>query len=132
MQHKIKIRAAIISVLLILLFAGSVFVALPHLLHTNTVYTAYIYQDGELLYTIPLHSDSDQMILIGDKDHSYNLVNIHSGSVCIQEASCPDQICVKQGAIHNALIPITCLPNHVVIEVKADSSSENAPDAITH
>jgi len=132
MPHKIKIRAAIISTLLILLFAGSVFAALPHLLHTSTTYTAYIYQDGELLYTIPLRPDSNQLILIGDREHSYNLVNIQSGSVCIKEASCPDQICVKQGAIHNALVPITCLPNHVVIEVKADSSSEDMPDAITH
>ena len=133
MERNIKIRAAIIMLIILLLCTVSAFSALPHLLQKDTAYTAYLYQDGRLIQTISLSSENTtDQLLIGDYNASYNLIEISAGSICIAKASCPDQICVKQGAIHNSLVPITCLPNRIVIELKANTTDDTEPDAVTH
>ena len=53
------------------------------------------------------------------------------GAICISEASCPDKICVGQGYISNSLVPITCLPHKLVIELRADNAASDL-DAISH
>ncbi|MBQ4536523.1 MAG: NusG domain II-containing protein [Lachnospiraceae bacterium] len=100
---------------------------------------AEIYQNGELLKSIPLRSDvSTQFTITGDND-CYNVISINNSSIAITEANCPDKLCVHQGFISNSLLPITCLPNGVVIQVR-ENHSVNVPatetdpgiDAITY
>ena len=38
------------------------------------------------------------------------------------EADCPDEICIKQGAIEDSARPIVCLPNNIVIKLTNDES----------
>ena len=133
MKRTVNIRAAIVITFIVLLCIGSVFAALPHLLQPETTYTAYLYHEGQLIHTRPLSSEnSSQQFLVGDYDDAYNLIEISADSIRIKEASCPDQICVKQGPIHNALVPIPCLPTHLVIELKTEPTVENDLDAVTH
>lgn len=61
----------------------------------------------------------------------YNLVEVDGEKVRVTEASCPDQVCVRQGAISDSLTPIVCLPNQMIISVenagqppKADAAAE--------
>lgn len=100
---------------------------------------AEIYQNGELLKSIPLRSDvSTQFTITGDND-CYNVISINNCSIAITEANCPDKLCVHQGYISTSLLPITCLPNGVVIQVR-ENHSVNVPatetdpviDAITY
>ena len=39
--------------------------------------------------------------------------------VFMEEASCPDQICVRKGPTNQTADPIVCLPNSLVVEVQA-------------
>jgi len=132
MNLRIKIRAAI---LMLLLFSGlilSIFHAFPHLTDQDLTYTAYVYKDGTLIHTIPLNEIRDtRQYMVQTSEHDYNMIQVISGAICICEASCPDKICVGQGYISNSLVPITCLPNRLVIELKADNAASDI-DAVTH
>lgn len=83
--------------------------------------TACIYVDGELYDTIDLNAVAiPYEIRIEGDNGSYNIISVEHGQISVSEASCPDQICVNQGWITDSLIPITCLPNRVVVEIEED------------
>ena len=47
------------------------------------------------------------------------MVTIQDGMVFMEEANCPDQICVREGPTNQTADPIVCLPNRLVVEVCA-------------
>lgn len=53
-----------------------------------------------------------------ESEFGYNLLELGDEKVRVTEASCPDQIDVKQGYISNVGETIVCLPNKLVIEIK--------------
>lgn len=53
-----------------------------------------------------------------------NELHIEEGTVYLTDASCPDHLCVKQGAIRRAGESIVCLPNQVVIELRGEQEVE--------
>ena len=67
----------------------------------------------------------DQEISIGDT----NLCRIME--VRMEDADCPDQICVKTAEISRDGSTIVCLPNRVVLEVVSEVSEEADVDAIS-
>ncbi len=44
----------------------------------------------------------------------------------MQSANCPDQVCVNQGWISDATVPVVCLPHQVVIEITGGESHADA------
>lgn len=78
---------------------------------------AYIYQDGILLKTVSL--ETEDTFFVEGGNGVYNKIQIKDGSIGVIEASCPDFLCGRMGFIHQGPIPITCLPNRLVIEVKS-------------
>ena len=74
---------------------------------------ARIYQDNELStvqesYTFPVYGEHGEE----------NIVLIEPGQISMQSSNCPDQVCVHSGAISSGLLPITCLPHRVVIQIE--------------
>ena len=53
-----------------------------------------------------------------ETEYGYNLIEIGDEEVRVIEASCPDQLDVKQGFISKTGEVIVCLPNRLVIEIK--------------
>ena len=99
----------------------------------NKSYTAYIYVDGVLYDSIPLNEvNTPYSFRIFTEDGHYNEIQVEYNSIGISAADCPNLLCVKQGPISNNLLPITCLPHHLVIELKTIIHPANQPDAITH
>lgn len=79
---------------------------------------AEIYQNGSLIHTINLDTVTESYTIRIDGDNgAYNIVEIHPGEIGMREASCPDGLCAAMGFIHTEAIPITCLPNKVVIRI---------------
>lgn len=67
--------------------------------------------------------DKDQIISIGNT----NVCEIKDGKVRMIQAQCPDQLCIRQGAIGTSGGMIVCLPNQVTIEgEKADNSQADS------
>lgn len=59
-----------------------------------------------------------------------NLLVIKGGRVRVEDASCPDHLCVKKNAISRTGESIICLPNQVVITVEKNEEEESGVDAI--
>ncbi len=100
--------------------------------------TAEIYQNGALLKTVDLSAvtESSVFTLTGENGCS-NTIEVRPGSIGIISADCPDKLCVQQGFISDSLLPVTCLPNRLVIQIiqeeNAVADRENtSPDVITY
>lgn len=53
-----------------------------------------------------------------ETEFGYNLIEVGDEEVKVIEASCPDELDVKQGSISKSGEIIVCLPNRLVIEIK--------------
>lgn len=136
-MNMISKKACLLAGSILLLLAACVLVLfLQHTAQrTDTTYTAYLYQDGQLVQTIPLSQITDsRRFTIRASDGGYNTIEVSGDGISIAEADCPDQICVLQGTIRDSLLPITCLPHRLVIELKPDDTavSDISPDAIAY
>jgi hypothetical protein len=76
--------------------------------------------DGSEYGRYPL--DQDQTIAV-DNARGHNLVVIEDGFVQMQEADCPDLICVHHAPICHNHETIICLPHKLVVEVEGGSEA---------
>ena len=83
--------------------------------------TAVIYKDGQEIARVDLSRVTESYTIPLDG----NVILVEPGSIRMQSADCPDQICVYQGVLHDAG-RIVCLPNRVLIEME---HAKDAPDA---
>lgn len=88
--------------------------------------TVNVYLDNSLYGSYPLSSDN---VINLDNGGNYNTVCIKDGKVYIQEASCPDKLCVKQESICKTGESLCCLPNKVFVIIESDGLDEY--DAVT-
>lgn len=107
---------AVISLLLILL---------PQ--NNATGYTADIYQSGELLTSIDLSAVSQPYTFtVTGENGCTNEIEVRPDEIGIISADCPDKLCVHQGFISDSRLPITCLPNRLVIQLRPTDESESS------
>lgn len=71
--------------------------------------------DGTELMILDLNQDGEQMI--ESPGGGTNRLVIKDGAVHMEEASCPDKVCIKQGAISETGQSIVCLPNRVIVTI---------------
>ncbi len=103
------------------------FVLLSRMNSASDGLTVTIRQDNEVVATLPLDEDATYAVQ-GEDGGTTNLVVIEDGTVHMEEADCPDQLCVKQGKISYAGDSLICLPNRVVVEISGED--EQALDAV--
>ena len=131
-NNNLKKTAWIFLCIIALLLIGSIACILWMDNTSGSSYTAYIYQDGELIQTIDLRAVTESyQFTVTTKNGRSNTLEVRPGEIGVSDASCPDHICVNQGFIHNSLLPITCLPNKLVIQLEENTSAPK-PDAITY
>lgn len=87
--------------------------------------TVVVTVDGELFGTYSLREDRTVEIRSGE---DYNLLVIEGGRAYVKEASCPDGICSSHRPVSHDGESIICLPNRVVVEIRAESGE--TPDII--
>lgn len=131
---RINPAALLIGTVLLLLSAGSLlYILLPK--SQEDGFTADIFQNGNLIASISLDEIREpyRMTVTGDGGCT-NEIEIRPGSIGIISADCPDKLCVHQGFISDSRLPVTCLPNRVVILLRpnAENESEITPDIITY
>ncbi len=110
------------------LFLFSLLLLLPRLFGSKGT-IAEIYQDGNLIQSVDLSKVSDSYTIPVVTETGENIIQVESGSISVLSATCPDQVCVRQGKIHDGMVPIVCLPHKLVIEIKNKNSG---PDLISH
>ena len=75
--------------------------------------------DGKDYGTYPLNEDKTIDI------DEHNKVIIKEGVVYMEDANCPDKLCIKQGKIDSNGQKIVCLPNKTVVEIRSEKESED-------
>ena len=80
--------------------------------------TVQIRVDGRVVRQYPLDGSVDEVI--PGVNGGRNRLHIEGGQVWVDEASCPDQVCVHTGKINSEGQAIICLPNRVVVEILAE------------
>ncbi|MBR6478212.1 MAG: NusG domain II-containing protein [Lachnospiraceae bacterium] len=130
-----KRMAALLTALIMVLLAVSILaLAFPSLFRPKNDLgrVAEIYQDGILIKSIPLTPDGESISFrVEGRDGAFNVIEVRNGSIAVTSASCPDKLCVHQGFHSDSLLPITCLPNHLVIRIR-DLQETDLPDALTY
>ena len=81
---------------------------------------AVIRVDGEVYKKIDLDAVTVAYDIEIKTEYGYNKIHVDKGSICVSEADCSDQICVKQGEITDDGVPIICMPHRVTIEIEGD------------
>lgn len=87
----------------------------------------YFGRDDSLALSVEVTADGELIAsyLLGE-DGSYNIqcqletgnhLIIQDGEVYLDDADCPDKLCVKQGSIKHAGESIICLPNRLVVKI---------------
>lgn len=79
--------------------------------------TARVYVDGAQVASFDLSAAAVPYERTIETEYGYNILRISHGAIEVAEADCPEQTCVRQGAITDGLLPIVCLPHHLVIEI---------------
>ena len=88
---------------------------------------ARITLDGELVKEIKLNQvGASFSFTVTGASGLTNTILVEKGRIRVEEADCPDQICVDQGFISDGTVPIVCLPNHLVIEIAGGGEAFDA------
>lgn len=58
-----------------------------------------------------------------ETDLGYNVLTFETGKVKVQDADCPDQICVNFGWAKQAGQTIICLPHKLVVRIENDEDN---------
>lgn len=85
-----------------------------------------VWQDGVLQAEYPLAVDRE--FVVGGGYH--NTVRIENGRVCIHDADCPGQDCVKSGWQEESGRSIVCLPNRLELRLVGGSGAPEV-DGVT-
>ena len=85
--------------------------------------------DGSVVETFPLEHERVYQIVNGNG--GTNLLRISGGEAWLEEASCPDKLCVKMGRISRSGQSIICLPNKVTVEIIGETAGEPEVDAVS-
>ena len=141
MKHKqtYHIAAMLLSVLLIFIVLACI-LWITHTpyktaINNNTTSKLYadIYQNGELKQSIDLSTVKESFTFTMEGEAGCtNQIEVRPESIGIISASCPDKLCVHQGFITDSLLPITCLPNRLVIQIRQEKYNEESTDIITY
>ena len=76
--------------------------------------------NGAVAAQLPLSQNIQYPIVI--EGTTSNILVIQDGSVHMQEANCPDHLCIRRGAIRYAGDSIICLPNRVAVEISGSDA----------
>ena len=113
-----KHKNDILLVLALLVAAGALWIYT--LLSREEGAEAVVTVAGEELCRLPLAEDAE--MLIGEGEHT-NLLIISGGEAYIAEASCPDGVCVRSGAVSFDGQTVVCLPHKLVLSIEGGADS---------
>ncbi len=89
--------------------------------------TAAVILDGEVIRTVDLTAERCVEFTVSSPGGGLNTIRVENGEIAVTDANCPDKLCVKQGGISSAGVPIVCLPHKLSVEIRG----EKEIDAVT-
>ncbi len=78
---------------------------------------ASVYLNNELYRTINLSDLSIDDEFVVETECGFNRIQVKNGKICVSEADCPDNTCVKTGWTNSASRPVICIPHRLEIVI---------------
>lgn len=100
--------------LILVLLISAVFFAIISFCNQTDGLIVSVIKDGEKIASYSL--EETLKVPITDDEKNNTLV-IENGKAYIQDATCPDKICVKHRSVSKVGETVVCLPNRLVIEI---------------
>ena len=113
LKNCLIIKRDIVFILLLVL-AGAMITAVVLLYSKRGAYVEARMGDGTVLQ-FSLDQDREERLEL--EDGNYNILVIRDGTAWIEEASCPDGLCMHMGKISRTGQSIICLPNRLIVEI---------------
>lgn len=120
-KDKKKTKAELILVIGLVIVAGCIYLYL-HYAGAAKGAKVQILVDGEVTQEYDLFSS--QKVAIETENGGQNMLVIDNGECYLDDANCPDKLCVKQGVISKSGQSIICLPHKVVITIEGADEAE--------
>ena len=115
MNRTVKLLIAALAAAVLL---AGIFLLRPGKQDTEAGTIARIKLDGKVIEEIVLSALTEpKTIVVTGENGLTNTIIAEKDSIRVEKADCPDQVCVRQGAISNGTVPIVCLPNKLIIEI---------------
>ena len=112
------------DIVLIVLFFGFSLVPLAKFGQSKAACFAEVRQDGQVIERIQLtgHVGITELNVSykSDTQEHHNHIRVKNETIAIDEADCPDKICMQTGAISKPGEIIACLPHKLIIEIKSE------------
>lgn len=90
---------------------------------------AEVVQDGKVLYAIDLDRVTEPYsFTVEQSEGGCNTLRVKPGDICVEEADCPDKLCVEMGWLEDRASPIVCLPHRLVIRLRDEAPG---PDGVS-
>lgn len=121
-----RVKNDVVVLLVLVIIAGVFFFS--HERGAGQSQRVIVYQNGEKTSEYSL--GKEQTIPISCNEGGYNLLKIDTDGVSVEDADCPDKICVNHRKISKGGESIICLPHKLVIELESDTTEEL--DAMTN
>lgn len=112
----LKQKKDLLLIAVILIVAAGGFL-INYINHRQPAATVEVTVDSKLAGSYDLSKDTTE--IIKGYNGGTNRLIIENGVVWIDEASCPDKICVHQGRISMNGEMIVCLPNRMIAKIVA-------------
>ena len=123
-----KYKNDILLIVIILILAGGVWVYT--LCNREAGGMAVVTVDGKVEDILPLSKDTALGInadYLGTGETGFaNVIVVENGRVCVKDADCPDQICVRTGWIEYDGQMIVCLPHKLIVTVVGGETDTDA------
>ena len=110
-----------VILIIALLLVGIITLVIWHFIYSTNGNMVKVEQRGNVIGTFSLDEDTEIPILY--RKERVNLLIIEDGYCHMEEAECPDHLCIKQGKINKVGQTIVCMPNQVVVTVVGDDDS---------
>lgn len=114
-EHKSGQKKRDLLLLAVLLAAAALLFAGREFFTGRPAVMVSVSVDGTEIMTLDLNRNDD--IVIESGNGQTNHLIIEDGKAFLTEASCPDKLCVRQGAISETGQSIVCLPNRVIVTI---------------
>ncbi|MCI8845663.1 MAG: NusG domain II-containing protein [Lachnospiraceae bacterium] len=83
---------------------------------------AVVSRDGETIGSYSL--DGEERIVFTGSGGERNVLTIRDGEAYMEEADCPDRLCVKQGPVGKNGESIICLPHKLAVQIISEQTGE--------
>ncbi len=112
MKNKVRFRNDLILIGVLLIGALVIFLLFKGSLKSGN--KAVITVNGEKVSVLKLNEERNETI---KTENGVNTVKIKDGKASVEDADCPDKICVNHRPISKVGETIICLPHKLVVEI---------------